>query len=49
MAGDPPEVLISPRLSHIGMLELHRAAEAIREGESCVQNSLEQIRIVTEF
>ncbi len=47
LAGDPAEVVISPRLSHIGMLEFHRAAEAIAEGESCVKNALEEIRKVT--
>jgi len=44
LAGDPAEVTISPRLAHIGMFEFHRAGEAIAEGESCVQNALEEIR-----
>jgi NTE family protein len=44
LAGDPAEVTISPRLAHIGMFEFHRAGEAIAEGESCVQNSMEEIR-----
>ena len=43
LAGDPADVMISPRLSHIGMLEFHMAAEAIREGERCVNNALDQI------
>ena len=47
LAGDPAEVVISPRLAHIGMLEFHRAAEAIEEGENCVQNQLAEIRRVT--
>jgi NTE family protein len=47
LAGDPAEILISPKLAHIGMLEFHRAAEAIEEGESCVQNALKEIRKVT--
>jgi hypothetical protein len=29
------------------MLEFHRAAEAIKEGEDCVQKALEEIRRVT--
>jgi NTE family protein len=32
LAGDPPDILISPRLAHIGLLEFHRAEEAIEEG-----------------
>jgi NTE family protein len=47
LAGDPTDVLISPRLAHIGMLEFHRAAEAIKEGERCVLKALEEIRIAT--
>lgn len=43
LAGDPAEVMISPRLAHIGMLEFHRAAEAIKEGEECVQKRLDEI------
>ncbi len=37
MAGDPPDLLISPRLAHIGLLELHRGEEAIEEGRACVE------------
>ena len=47
MAGDPAEVVISPRLAHIGLLEFHRAAEAIAEGENCVNSMLADIRKVT--
>ena len=47
LAGDPTDVLLSPRLAHIGMLEFYRAAEAIKEGEGCVQKALEEIRRVT--
>ena len=43
LAGDPPEVVISPRLAHIGMLEFHRAPEAIEEGERCVNQELAEI------
>jgi len=46
LAGDPAEVLISPRLAHIGMLEFHRAAEAIEEGENCVEKVLAEIHRV---
>jgi NTE family protein len=34
MAGDPPDLVITPRLEHLGLLEFYRAAEAIDEGES---------------
>lgn len=44
LAGDPAEVVLSPRLAHIGMLEFHHAPEAIAEGESCVHKALSEIR-----
>jgi NTE family protein len=44
LAGDPADVVLSPQVAHIGMLEFHRAAEAIEEGEGCVQKSMPEIR-----
>ncbi|MCG5529959.1 patatin-like phospholipase RssA [Halorhodospira halochloris] len=43
MAGDPPELLLSPRLAHIGLLEFHRAEEAIGIGESIVERMMPSI------
>lgn len=37
MAGDPPDVILAPRLTHIGLLEFTRAPEAIAEGRRCVR------------
>jgi NTE family protein len=37
MAGDPPDILIEPHLAHIGLLEFHRAEEAIAEGRDCIK------------
>jgi len=39
MAGDPPDVLLTPRLARIGLMEFHRAAEAIDEGAEEVERS----------
>lgn len=44
MAGDPPDVLLAPKLSHIGLLDFHRAPEAIEEGKVCVQRMLQEIQ-----
>jgi NTE family protein len=41
---DPADVLIEPKVGDIGMLEFQRAADAIREGEACAQNAIEDIR-----
>jgi NTE family protein len=40
MAGDPPDAIISPRLAHLGLLDFHRAREAIEEGERAVATAL---------
>jgi NTE family protein len=37
MAGDPPEILITPRLSHLALMEFDRAADAIAEGRAAVE------------
>lgn len=46
LAGDPPDILLSPKLSHIGLLEFFRAREAIDEGRRCVQRMLPEIEHV---
>lgn len=37
MAGDPPDVLIQPKLGYMGLMEFHRAKEAIEEGRASVR------------
>ena len=49
LAGDPAEVMILPRLAHIGLLEFHKAAEAIEEGEVCATKVLGEIHRVLEL
>ena len=46
MAGDPPDILLSPKLSHIGLLDFHRAKEAMKEGRDCVRRMSPEIRYV---
>jgi NTE family protein len=46
MAGDPPDILLAPRLSHIGLLEFYRANEAISEGKECVRRMMPIIQHV---
>ncbi|MFP4463226.1 MAG: patatin-like phospholipase RssA [Guyparkeria sp.] len=48
MAGDPPELLISPRLSHIGLLEFERAAETIEVGRKAAERALESSDLLPE-
>ena len=46
MAGDPPDIVFSPKLADIGLLELYRAEEAIAEGEKCVQRQMSELEYV---
>ena len=46
MAGDPPDILLVPRLADIGLLELYRGKEAIQEGRDCVNRMLPEIEHV---
>jgi NTE family protein len=43
MAGDPPEVLVTPRLASFGFLDFHRAAEGIEEGRAALDRALARI------
>ena len=40
LAGDPPDVLISPRLGSVGWFEFHRAAEAIDIGAEAAEKAI---------
>lgn len=39
MAGEPPDILLTPRLAHIRLMEFDRASEAIEEGRQSVQRN----------
>jgi NTE family protein len=40
LAGEPPHVMLTPRLRDIGLMEYNRAREAIAEGRACVEQAL---------
>lgn len=44
LAGDPPDVMISPKLAKIGLFEFHRADEAIALGAEAAERMLPEIR-----
>ena len=44
LAGEPPHVMLVPRLRHIGLMEFNRAAEAIAEGRAVVDHALPLLR-----
>ncbi|HXP74943.1 MAG TPA: patatin-like phospholipase family protein [Stellaceae bacterium] len=44
LAGEPPHVMLVPRLRDIGLMEFNRAKEAIMEGRTCVEEALPTLR-----
>ena len=46
MAGEPPDVIVAPRLGHLGLFDFGRAAEAIKEGERAMTAALENLRVL---
>ena len=48
LAGDPPDVLISPRLGSIGWFDFHRGNDAIAIGVDATEKAIEQINEAVE-
>lgn len=44
LAGDPPDIMLEPKLDHIGLMEYDKGEEAIAEGHACVTRMAEQLR-----
>jgi NTE family protein len=43
LAGDPPDVLINPKIGNIGFFDFHRAEEAIKLGAEATERGLDSI------
>jgi NTE family protein len=43
MAGEPPDIHITPRLSHIGLMDFDLASESIAEGRAAIRRKQSQI------
>ncbi|HVN70683.1 MAG TPA: patatin-like phospholipase RssA [Desulfomonilia bacterium] len=48
MAGEPPEVVVAPRLAHLRLLDFHRAKEAIEEGHRAVQKVAHSLAVLDD-
>ncbi|WP_240539898.1 patatin-like phospholipase family protein [Salinarimonas soli] len=44
LAGDPPDVMIAPKLGGIGLFEFHRAAEVIELGRQAAERALPDLQ-----
>lgn len=43
LAGDPPDVIVAPRLAYLHLLDFHRAREAIDEGRRATEAALHHV------
>jgi NTE family protein len=43
LAGDPPDVIINPRLGGVGLIDFHRAGEAMELGAEATERALDSI------
>ena len=43
LAGDPPDVMITPKLHGIGLFDFHRAADLIERGETAAKREIDDI------
>ncbi|MBB4017724.1 NTE family protein [Chelatococcus caeni] len=48
LAGDPPDVMVSPRLGRMGLFDFHRADEAIALGMEAAERALDELREMLE-
>ncbi len=44
LAGDPPDVMLGPKLGHVGLMEFHKADEAIAVGREAARRLLPEIK-----
>jgi len=43
MAGDPPDLVIAPRLADLGLMDFHKGEQTIEEGRLAVERSVEAL------
>ncbi len=46
MAGEPPDLIVAPRLAHVRLLDFHRAKEAIDEGYRAVERVAHNLAVL---
>lgn len=48
LAGDPPDVMIGPKLARVGLFDFHRADEAVALGRHAAERMLDEIEAVVQ-
>ncbi len=46
LAGDPPDITVTPKVGDIGLFDFHRASEAISLGVKAAEKQIEEIKHV---
>jgi NTE family protein len=49
MAGDPPDVVVAPRLAHLRLLDFHRGNEGIEEGRRAVERVVHGLAVLDDL
>lgn len=44
LGGEPPDVLLQPRLNDVGLLQIYKAKDTIKEGQECVKRMADEIK-----
>jgi NTE family protein len=44
LAGDPPDIIISPKVGTIGLFDFHRAGEAMEQGARATERQIEELK-----
>ena len=49
LGGEPPDVLLQPRLNDVGLLQIYKAKDTIKEGQECVERMADEINFRLEL
>jgi NTE family protein len=44
LAGDPPDITISPKVGTIGLFDFHRAGEAMEQGARATEKQVDELK-----
>jgi NTE family protein len=44
LAGDPPDLIIAPKVGSIGLFDFHRAAEAMQQGAKAAEKQIDELK-----
>ncbi len=48
LAGDPPDLIVSPRLNGVGLFDFHRASELIEAGRQATERAIDELHNLTQ-